>query len=236
MTRGTPNRNKNQGTTIESFDIWLEAWTIYENLLLEKYPTRHKELSRYRDIIHKANRKYLWSSVYSYDVHFHLNAALDPDTRLDVLDTTLFTTLLNSSPCQRCKSPDYLICDCPFCAKSAMEENQSSKKSGTCQSTWKFEKWFTDTGNEGCNLFQRNACNQGKECKRAHVCKACRGTTLFPIASSFPPVDSPLNLPCWVQSLTYHLNRTLVNELLRDITQCSHWLPRSTTKTHIRQS
>lgn len=80
MTRGTPDRNKNQRTTIESFDIWLEAWTIYENLLLEKYPTRQKELSRYRDIIHKANRKYLWSSVYSYDVHFHLNAALDPDT------------------------------------------------------------------------------------------------------------------------------------------------------------
>lgn len=44
------------------------------------------------------------------------------------------------------------------------------------------------------------------------------GTTLLPIASSFPPVDSPLNLPCWVQSLTDHLNRTLVNELLCDIT------------------
>ena len=99
-----------------------------------------------------------------------------------------------------------------------MEENQSLKKSGTRQSTWKFEKWFTDTGNEGCNLFQRNACNQDKECKRAHVCKACQGITLLPIASSFPPVDSPLNLPCWVQSLTDHLNRTLVNELLCDIT------------------
>ena len=215
MTCGTPDRNKNQRTTIESFDIWLEAWTIYENLLLEKYPTRHKELSRYRDIIHKANRKYLWSSVYSYDVHFHLNAALDPDTRLDVLDTTLFTTLLDSSAvrkedttlldssavrkdgksCQRCKSPDHLIRDCPFCAKSAMEENQSLKKSGTRQSTWKFEKWFTDTGNEGCNLFQRNACNQDKECKRAHVCKACRGDHALPIASSFPQWTHRLTCP-----------------------------------------
>ena len=30
------------------------------------------------------------------------------------------------------------------------------------------------------------------------------GTTLLPIANSFPPVDSPLNLPCWVQSVTDH--------------------------------
>ena len=42
---GTTNKNKNQCTTMESFNIWLEAWTIYEDLL-DKDPTHYKELSR----------------------------------------------------------------------------------------------------------------------------------------------------------------------------------------------
>ena len=134
----TANKNKDQCTSMKSFDIWLEAWTIYEDLLLDKDPVPYKELSTYRGIIHKANRKYMWSSVYSYDIHFRSNAAIDPNTCFDVLDTALYKTFLYSSPiwkdstfCQCCKSPDHLVPDCPFRMKYTMEENQSLKKSCT---------------------------------------------------------------------------------------------------------
>ena len=182
--------------TIESFDLWLEAWNIYEALLMDVDPTRYKELARYRDLIQKANRKFTWSAVYSYDVQFRLSLILNKSAHFDTIDTTLYTTILDSSAvrkeghvCQHCKSPNHLLRDCSFRAKSALEENQGTKKIGprTRQDSiskqpyyWKYEKWFASSGTEGCNLFQRNSCQQGAECKRAHVCKACRGTTLSP--------------------------------------------------------
>ena len=102
----TANKNKNQCTAMKSFDIWLEAWTIYEDLLLDKDPVPYKEVSTYRDIIHKANRKYMWSSVYSYDVHFRSNAAIDPNTCFDVLDTALYKTLLGQYKTQTMQTAD----------------------------------------------------------------------------------------------------------------------------------
>ncbi|KAK3720689.1 hypothetical protein QZH41_003447 [Actinostola sp. cb2023] len=170
--------------TIESFDHWLEAWSIYEEKLIAIDTKRYKELARYRSIIQKANRKFRWNAVYEYDVQFRRSLFDIPTGRLDVVDTTLYATILDSSAvrkegitCQRCKSDKHLVRDCSFRAKTSLEENKGSKKPGTGASTdqgWKFEKWFNND-TEGCNLFQRRACQQGKECKRAHVCKTCRG-------------------------------------------------------------
>jgi len=187
---GNQKTNATQNLTIESFDSWLEAWNIYEALVLDVEPLRYKELARYRDVIQKANRKFVWSAVYNYDVQFRLRLTINTSARFDTVDTTLYTTILDSSAvrkegisCQRCKSPNHLVRDCLFRAKTALEENQSAKKtsshtrpdSGQQTNNWKYYKWFTSTGKEGCNLFQRNSCQQGTECKRAHVCKACRG-------------------------------------------------------------
>lgn len=184
-------RKANTALTIESFDVWLEAWNIFEALLMEVDPTRYKELTRYRDVIHKADRKFMWSAVYDYDVQFRLSLTVDKSARFDRIDSTLYTTILDSSAvrreghvCQRCKSPNHLVRDCSFRAKSTLEENQGTKKNSprsssrtesSQQSSWKYDKWYTSNGTEGCNLFQRNSCQQGTECKRAHVCKTCRG-------------------------------------------------------------
>ena len=191
ITCGTGDRKASATLTIESFDLWLEAWNIYEALLMDVDPAQYKELARYRDVIQKADRKFMWSAVYSYDVQFRLSLTLNKSARFDTIDTTLYTTLLDSSAvrkeghvCQRCKSPNHLVRDCSFRAKSALEENQGTKKIGprtrqdsTSQQPyyWKYEKWFASNGTEGCNLFQRNSCQQGAECKRAHICKAFRG-------------------------------------------------------------
>ena len=123
-----------------------------------------------------------------FDVQTRTRAASRKDIRLNVLDTTLYTTILDASAlrahpkqCTRCKSFDHLVRDCPFLAQEKPQEaakpaGTSSQFSGaSAPDSWKFDKWFTATGQEGCNLYQRKWCNLGDACKRAHVCKACRG-------------------------------------------------------------
>ena len=124
-----------QKVTIESFDSWLEAWSIYEALVMDVAPLRYKELARYRDVIQKANRKFVWSVIYNCNVQFRLSLNLNTSAHFDTVDTTLYMTILDPSAvrkegvsCQRCKSPNHLVRDCLFRAKTALEENQSAKK------------------------------------------------------------------------------------------------------------
>jgi len=83
VVSGTGDRKASatQNVTIESFDSWLETWNIYEALVMDVDPRHYKELVRYRDFIQKANRKFMWSTVYNYDVQFRLSLA--PSARFD---------------------------------------------------------------------------------------------------------------------------------------------------------
>ena len=143
-------------------------------------PAKYTELAQYRGIIQKANRKFRWKIVYDFDVQFRMSLS-GTAGRVDHVASTLYTTIFNSSAvrkegisCQRCKSEHHLVRDCPFRAKQTVEETKAPTKAGSAADQWKYEKWFHNNI-EGCILFQRRACQQGKECKRAHVCKACRG-------------------------------------------------------------
>jgi len=177
-TRGEENKDKK--LTIESFDHWLEAWSVHERALVMADPAKYTELAQYRGIIQKANRKFRWKTVYDFDVQFRMSLS-GTTGRLDHIDSTLYTTILDSSAvckegisCQRCKSGHHLVRDCSFRAKQTVEETKAPTKAGSAADQWKYAKWFHNNI-EGCNLFQRRVCQQGKECKRAHVCKACRG-------------------------------------------------------------
>ena len=173
---------------VDSFDLWLQVWTKYEMEIVSAQTERYLELAAYREQIQLANRKFRWPFVYMFDVQTRTRAASRNDIRLDVLDTTLYTTILDASAlrahpkqCTRCKSFNHLVRDCPFLAQEKPQE--AAKPAGTrsqfsganAPDSWKFDKWFTATGQESCNLYQRKRCNLDDACKRAHVCKACRG-------------------------------------------------------------
>ena len=184
---------------IDSFDTWLQAWNVYEKLIMAAQPERYTELASYREQIQFANRKFRWSPVYMFDIHSRMayasKVSRDQHARLDILDTTLYATVLDASAlrphprqCSRCKSFDHLVRDCTFPAPDQMEETSPAQKSsgygrhlsgnrplGDQLSAWKYAKWYSPSGQEGCNLFQRKACYQGTNCKRAHICKTCRG-------------------------------------------------------------
>ena len=70
--------------------------------------------------------------------------------------------------------------NCPNLAQEKPQEAASSPSKPSVNSTsainsWKLQKWLTAAGQEDCNLYQRKLCNLGEACKRAHMCKACRG-------------------------------------------------------------
>lgn len=174
----------------------------------------------------------MWSAVYNYDVQFRLSLNLNTSACFDTVDTTLYTTILDTSAvrkegvsCQRCKSPNHLVRDCLFRVKTALEENQGAKKlssrprpdSSQPTYAWKYEKWFTSNSKEGCNLFQCNSCHQGTECKRAHVCRACWGEHSWPIVNTLPDINSPFNIDTWMDCLSHYADQTLANDLLHDI-------------------
>ena len=232
---------------IDSFDTWLHAWNVYEKLVMAAQPARYTELASYREQIQFANRKFRWSSVYLLDIHLrmaHASKCLhDSSLRLDIIDTTLYATILDASAlrphprqCSRCKSFDHMVKDCAFPASVQMEETltptpktlgnsprntfraqTSSTQYISNQSSWKYAKWFSPSGQEGCNLSQRKACYQGPNCKRAHICKTCKGTTLRPIAQSLPQIKSPFPIDIWRDTLHNHPDSELMNDLLHDI-------------------
>ena len=172
---------------IDSFSTWLSAWSEYERIIVLANPHRYGEMAKYRCVIHQASRKFIWSAVYAYDFRFRQESARVGGRRFDILDHSLYTTTLDATAlrkdakqCFRSKSFNHETRECPFHPASALETPAQKKSPSNPQGTyrpaqpWKLEKWF-HVNCEGCNLFQRHACNPGTGCKRAHVCKACRG-------------------------------------------------------------
>ena len=112
-TTGDKTKDKKSATT-ESFDHWLKTWSAHKKTYLTN-PARYAELAQYRGIIQKANWKFRWKAVYDFDVQFR--KSLSSTTKwLDQTDSTLYTTILNSSAvraegtfCQHCKLDHHLV-------------------------------------------------------------------------------------------------------------------------------
>ena len=214
---------------VDSFDVWLQVWTKYEMEIFSARTELYLELAAFREQIQLANRKFCWPSTYLFDVQTRVHAASprDAQARLDVLDTTLYTTILDASAlrlhpkqCTRCKSFDHLVRDCSFLAQEKPQEAASSPSKPWANGTsaidlWKLQKQFTTASQEGCNLYQQYWCNLGEACRRAHVCKACRGD--HPQADCPPEIKSPFNLQTWRECLRTYSDADFVTDLLHDI-------------------
>ena len=182
---------------------------------MASHTQRYTELASYREQIQLASRKFRWSPVYMYR-HTIPNGLChqpfhDSHAHLDNLDTTLYGTVLDASAlrpnprqCSQCNSFDHLVKDCAF-----PPPEQTKKTTGNGKTTsWKYTKWYAPSGQEGCNLFERNACYQG-----ANQVLSGEGGPLH----SLPEVHSPFLIDVWRESLRNHPSYDFVNELLHDI-------------------
>ena len=164
--------------SIDNFSCWLSAWSIYERVLVEAYPSLYPVLSDYRMFIHKCDSKYQWHAVFAYDCRFRAQLA-DSQNKYayNNIDTNLYVTIFDilsvrqdAKVCYRCKSPDHLVTMCPFLT-TAKEEK--TKKGSTQRQQAKQPHWYHN-GIEGCNNYQSGNCHY-QQCQRAHVCRLCRG-------------------------------------------------------------
>jgi hypothetical protein len=175
---------------IGSFEVRLEAFNVYEHVVVSADPTRFQEFSNYRQIVQRAQKQYVWSAVAAFDTyHRSLVAANRATTRLHNIDAALYAQILNAaavkqgSTCYNCKGPDHFSKACPF----ATEGRQRSDAPGSARTPsdppfrGKGRSWsegglagYRDREVEICNNFNLSACYY-RACRRAHICKICRG-------------------------------------------------------------
>ena len=146
---------------------WLEAWTVYVNVVVQSYPQRTHELLGYQAIIVEANRKFLPDAWLEYDRQFRSAAANDTARKWNVVEPNawqLATSGRARPVCSKCSltHPPSTSGNCPFRANRA--EANSSNTSINAPSVG---------GRPICRNFNWQRC-QGM-CGRAHVCISCRG-------------------------------------------------------------
>ena len=113
--------SKKNKRNIDNFDVWLTAWNNYEALLVQNHPDIYPNLSVYRQLVQKCNRKYTWQSVYLYDVRFRMKLGSSRSFDFHVMDNDLYLTILDTTAvrtdamrCFRCKSYEHVVTSCPF--------------------------------------------------------------------------------------------------------------------------
>ena len=165
-------RAKRHTRKITNLDLWCQAWSVYEKLLIGVYGIElHSVMSDYRQFIMEANRKFNWTSIATYDFK-HRSLISTSDTlsgRFDfsspsqeLLVTILDATAIrpNAIRCNKCRAYDHVAAGCPF---PEFQKAQSQVKAQNSQ-----------VQNEICLNFNRDRCFNQK-CRRIHKCKQCRG-------------------------------------------------------------
>ena len=166
-------RAKKHSRKITNFDVWCQAWGVYEKLLVGAYGIEmHDVMSDYRAFIMECNRKYYWHAVATYDFRHRssLCSRLTLSGRLDFSSPsqTLLVTILdatsvksNALRCNRCRGYDHVVSNCPFPESQFKAQAQKSYQNPQVTS-------------EICNNFNKERC-QNDKCRRIHKCKQCRG-------------------------------------------------------------
>ncbi len=167
-------RYKKHSRKITNIDSWLQAWSLYERLLVSVMGIQcHKYMSEYREFMYEANKKFLWHALSMYDykhrlrlssklslqdrVAFHIPSS---DLMLVILDATAVKP--NALRCVRCRGYDHVVSACPF--PEQVRQGQATRPNQT-----------GPVGNEICQNFNREKCNFGDKCRRKHVCRGCGG-------------------------------------------------------------
>ena len=156
---------------ITTFQTWLGAWNIYEAILIQYDPALYRPCAEYRHFILDCSNKYHWSAVSQFDAKFRIKLASRRSFDFGDIDHTLFILTFDSSTvkkkgaCFRCKSMDHLVGSCPF---------QEEKREQNSNSGWNNLPTSFHQGKEICNKFQFAQCVY-PQCRRAHVCRICRG-------------------------------------------------------------
>ena len=119
--------------SISSFHEWLSAWTWYEKVLVNHNCALYNDLSMYKELIHNASRKFLWSAVTIYDQKFRAQLAQTKSFSFGQVDHDLYVATFTHSAvnprtprCFRCQSMEHKVAECPFPPAPAKAQAQAT--------------------------------------------------------------------------------------------------------------
>ena len=125
---------------INSYQKWEQAFRIYSNVLLSRFPEKGTELLQYNHTIHTASTTYMWEQVYAYDREFRYHISRHPYRAWNVILQQAWTMILK----------DRLKYDHSPFFKGNGNGNNPKK--------------------EICKRFNRGKCNFGLACQYEHRC------------------------------------------------------------------
>ena len=154
-----------RGRHVHDLSTWLEAYTVYMQVMLQAAPHRTHELLGYQSLIIKANRRFQPAAWLNYDRSFCQFAAANPLSKWDNIEANLWqlaTTGLARPACAACQTPHppTPAGGCPF---RAFRQSSSPHASGAGGATFQ--------GRPICQNYNYHRCTGN--CFRAHVCLQC---------------------------------------------------------------
>ena len=112
--------------TIDSFQKWIDTFTVYMVVIVSSYPQRSVELLNYQQIISLATTKFRGSAWLSYDEQFRRRVAHNLTRSWDHIDLELWAITfsgLAKPHCSHCSSPHHLQGDCPLADQSRRSQS-----------------------------------------------------------------------------------------------------------------
>ena len=132
--------------TIDCFNTWFKAFSIYAAVLTVKWPNRVPELFVYQTIINKHSKIHPWEKIYGYDQSFRWEVQDNVEKSWALLDQEL-------------------ILDEVFSSTMALVEKEKER---TKSNNFPFVK------REICRNFNSAKCRFGSKCKYLHKCNKCK--------------------------------------------------------------
>ena len=136
----------NEGTNINGFAKWEQAFRAFSNIYTKQFPGRAAELIEYNHIIHSISSVYIWDNVYNYDKDFRIHKSKNPNRSWSVI--------LQHSWSLR-------LCDKAPRGDTSFQHGSGSKSNNNSKST------------DPCHRYNKGKCNFGTSCRYEHKCSYC---------------------------------------------------------------
>jgi hypothetical protein len=145
--------------------------------------TLYPALVSYRIFIQTCAAKFVWPSVYSYDVRNRASKSMSLSLEFNHIDHDLYITTMDSSSartnvkqCTRCKSIWHSLQDCPFQDDIVAPTNNKlpQKPQVLQQQPGKSASFNANGTRQICFNWNAGRCSD-IYCQRLHVCSGCGG-------------------------------------------------------------
>ena len=142
----------NDGTQVNSFYKWEQAFRVFSNVYTKFHPNRSSELIEYNHVIHTISQTYVWDNVYMYDKDFKIHMSHNPQRNWSIILQQAWSLRL----------------------KDKLNGNGSSQgHGGNYAKDTNWQEVSPGKINEPCRRYNKGRCPFGPDCHYEHHCSYC---------------------------------------------------------------